>query len=159
MNKLTPRQKRFLCEQLGSGATVLEACRMFYEEFKFQITLQQVMTYNPTRASGARLSAPLRKIFFDARARVANSAALEICEMNHAAIRQRRLDDLYHEIATLKWAQGQPLNVKQALSIIEASRRNEMTVKAMAVAPSAGMLFKLVHDPLDDDDPIKQNYS
>lgn len=126
-NVLTPRQKRFIVANLGAGAGVMETAKLFHAEYGVQLSYQQILRYDPTKATGASLSKPLQKLFFKSRERAA--ASLHECELSHAAIRQRRLDDLYTQ-ATIGIAQGEgskkklETDHKLALAILTESRKN-----------------------------------
>lgn len=130
VTKLTPKMKRFIVMSLGGGAGVVETLKAFYLEYNITLSYQAITRYDPTRLSGSSLSPALRKLFFQARERAA--AALHECELSHAAIRQRRLDDLYLQATAghlmagsgkeKKAAAGPDL--KLAVAIITESRKN-----------------------------------
>lgn len=129
-NVLTPKQKRFIVMSLGGGAGVMETVRAFQVEFGFPPTYQQITRYDPTRLAGAHLSPALRKLFFKSRERAA--ASLHECEMSHAAIRQRRLDDMFFQATNGLMVTGKGkdkdkatgVDLKLALAIITESRKN-----------------------------------
>ncbi|MFM0279983.1 DUF2280 domain-containing protein [Paraburkholderia sediminicola] len=127
-NVLTPKQKRFIVKSLGGGAGVMETLKAFFLEYSITLTYHQIIRYDPTKLSGASLSPALKKLFYQSRERAA--AEMHKCEMSHAAIRQRRLDDLYlqatagHLMAENKGKKNAGPDLKLAVAIITESRKN-----------------------------------
>ncbi|RFU48649.1 DUF2280 domain-containing protein [Paraburkholderia sp. DHOC27] len=127
---LTQKMKRFVVRALATGHGVVEVQRMVKQSFDVDITVPSLLKYNPTRITGARLSAPLRKLFFDTRARTNDE--LENTDLAHDVVRMRRLDEM-HDEAMMRG------DIKGAVVVITEARKTMDKYQEMPdTMPGAG---------------------
>jgi hypothetical protein len=91
-NVLPMKVKKFIVTALASGCGVAEIANMVRDRYKVETTYAQIARYNPLRVSGSSLSAPLKKLFMEKRAKAIE--ATDETDLAHKAIRLHRLDYL-----------------------------------------------------------------
>lgn len=108
--------KVFIVERLACFDKPVEVQRAVKREFKVDVTLPQLAAYNPTQASGARLSKTLREVFEATRAKfLSDTSGIAI---SHRSYRLRMLDRMAEQAA-------EKGNVVVAAQLLEQAAKEE----------------------------------
>jgi len=106
--------KRFVVMCLACFDTPTETQHKVRQEFGIVMSRQGVQKYDPTKPSGASLSAELRTLFTQTRERFIDE--LEKLPLAHRATRLRKLESVYDEAR-------EKGNLKVALGALSAAAR------------------------------------
>lgn len=88
-NKLDEAQKRWIVQRLACFESITVIAREFHAEYGFEISVQCVQAYDPTKHQGRTLSKALREYFHETRQKFLEDAEARIPEMSKSVRLQR----------------------------------------------------------------------
>lgn len=116
MPALSGPVKVFIVERLACFDKPVEVQQAVKREFKVDVTLPQLAAYNPTQASGARLSKTLREVFEATRKKfLEDTSSIAIA---HRSYRLRMLDRMAEKMVDVG-------NVVVAAQLLEQAAKEE----------------------------------